>query len=499
MLALLAHIALFLSFSSTGAAAAYLEFVKCSFNPIRKRAFASYSCTVLRPPRVLVGRRQQRQGNEQQLIAPILTKTLDMETLSRTKQTTLPMAVMNLIQSCIGVGCVCLSGIASSTGTGLGSSLAIYLITALSCAWSFSMVGMACEAAERSGALRGSEVSDFRTVWSKVVGRRSSFLIDVFQVAYAALSCVCCLPMLHASVVPALVALGVPHALAALPLKLGLAVVLLGLSRLRHLKDLAPLSALGVSGFVCTCAMVIWRSLDGSYTPLGPFGASTSMTQPPSFWALGPASFSLYIATAFTISAHFNAPRFYGQLERRSSKRFQILSVAGFLCFAVSFMLLNIGTVATFGSSVQAPLINSYATGDPLALVCRCLYCVAILGVYPLIFMPIWEPMARLLAGAHSAALRHGIVRRDLISLESAVGLTSMAVVAASLCVGNLGSAYVKMGAVLSPAFCWIFPGILGLSAGRRWGYRSRSQGFFCRAAIAWGFVQAMLGILMSQ
>jgi len=329
--------------------------------------------------------------------------------------------------------------------------------------------------------------------------RRSSFLIDVFQVIYAALTCVVYLPTLHAFMLPGLLALGVPQAIAALPVKLGLAVVPLGLSRLRDLKNLAPISALGVAGFVCTCAMVILRSLDGSYTPLGPFGGSTSMTQPPSFWALGPASFSLYIATAFTISAHFNAPRFYGQLERRSSKRFQILSVAGFLCFAVSFMLLNIGTVATFGSSVQAPLINSYATGDPLALVCRCLYCVAILGVYPLIFMPIWEPMARLLAGAHSAALRHGIVRRDLISLESAVGLTSMAVVAASLCVGNLGSAYVKMGAVLSPAFCWIFPGILGLSAGRRWGYRSRSQRVVCRAVIVWGLVQAVLGILLSQ
>jgi len=499
MLALLAHIALFLSFSSTGAAAAYLEFVKCSFNPIRKRAFASYSCTVLRPPRVLVGRRQQRQGNEQQLIAPILTKTLDMETLSRTKQTTLPMAVMNLIQSCIGVGCVCLSGIASSTGTGLGSSLAIYLITALSCAWSFSMVGMACEAAERSGALRGSEVSDFRTVWSKVVGRRSSFLIDVFQVAYAALSCVCCLPMLHASVVPALVALGVPHALAALPLKLGLAVVLLGLSRLRHLKDLAPLSALGVSGFVCTCAMVIWRSLDGSYTPLGPFGASTSMTQPPSFWALGPSSFSLYLASAFALSAHFNAPRFYGELQQRSSRRFQILSRAGFCFLAVSFIVLNIGTFATFGSVVQAPLINSYATADALALVCRCLFCVSLVGFYPLVFMSIWEPMARLIAMARSAAVRRGIVGRNLISLEGAVGLTSVVVVATGMCVGNPGSALVQVGAVLSPAFCWIFPGMLALSAGRRWGYQSRSQGVLCRAAIVWGFVQAVLGILLSQ
>jgi len=360
-------------------------------------------------------------------------------------------------------------------------------------------VGMACEAAERSGALRGSEVSDFRTVWSKVVGRRSSFLIDVFQVAYAALSCVCCLPMLHASVVPALVALGVPHALAALPLKLGLAVVLLGLSRLRHLKDLAPLSALGVSGFVCTCAMVIWRSLDGSYTPLGPFGASTSMTQPPSFWALGPSSFSLYLASAFALSAHFNAPRFYGELQQRSSRRFQILSRAGFCFLAVSFIVLNIGTFATFGSVVQAPLINSYATADALALVCRCLFCVSLVGFYPLVFMSIWEPMARLIAMARSAAVRRGIVGRNLISLEGAVGLTSVVVVATGMCVGNPGSALVQVGAVLSPAFCWIFPGMLALSAGRRWGYQSRSQGVLCRAAIVWGFVQAVLGILLSQ
>jgi len=305
--------------------------------------------------------------------------------------------------------------------------------------------------------------------------------------------------MLHAFVVPVFLALGVPQAVAALPVKLGLAVVLLGLSRLRYLKDLAPISALGVAGFVCVCTMVISRSLDGSYTPLGAFGASTSMTQPPCFCAVGPASFSLYLVSAVTFSAHFNAPRFYGELRRRSGKRFQILSGAGFFCLAVCCMLLNIGTFATFGSGVQAPLINSYAMGDPLALVCRCLFSVSLLGGYPLHFMAIWEPMARLLATARSASVRHGIVGRDLISLEGAVGLTSIAVVAISLCVGNLGSALVTLGAVLSPAFCWIFPGMLALSAGRRWGYRSRSQGVLCRAAIVWGVVQPVLGIFLSQ
>merc|ERR1719410_1490398 len=276
-----------------------------------------------------------------------------------------------------------------------------------------------------------------------------------------------------------------------------IAVVLLGLSRLRYLKDLAPISALGVAGFICLCAMVILRSLDGSYTPLGPFGASTAMMQPPSFWALGPASFSLYLASAFAFSAHFNAPRFYGELQRRSGKRFQFLSGAGFFCLVVTFMLLHIGTFATFGSGVQAPLINSYATGDPLALVCRCLYFVSLLGIYPLVFMSVWEPMARLLATARRASVRHGIVGRDLISLEGAVGLTSMAVVVASLCVGNLGSLFVKVGAILSPAFCWIFPGMLALSAGKRWGYRRRSQGLLCRAVIVWGLVQAVFGILL--
>lgn len=447
---------------------------------------------------MLVVRQQQQQRHDP--MAPILTKTLDMETdLAATKKTTLSMSVMNLIQSCLGASCVCLSGIASSTGTGLGSSSAIFMITALGCAWSFSMVGVACEAAEKNGALHGSDVGDFRTLWSTVVGRRTSFLVDAFQVVYAALSCACVLPMLHAFVVPALLAFGVPQYIAALPLKLGFAVLLLCLSRVRHLKDVAPISALGVVGFLCTCAMVIWRSLDGTYTPLGPYGTSVTVAQPPSFWALGPQSFSLYLASAFALSAHFNAPRFYGELQHRSGKRFQIFSRAGFFFLAMSFIVLNIGTSATFGSAVQAPLINSYAMGDPLALVCRCLFCVSLLGFYPLVFMSIWDPMARLLATARSAAIRRGIVGRDLISLESAVGLTSVAILAISLCIGNLGSAIVQVGAILSPTFCWIFPGVLVLSAGKRWGYQSRSQGLLCRVAIAWGFVQAVLGVLLSQ
>jgi len=497
MLALLAQSALFFVISRIGADAVDSGFVKWSHQPIGKRALASYSHTAWCPPRVLAG---QQQGHKQQPITTLRTKTRDMETdLALTKQITLPVAVVNLIKACTGAGCMCLSGTASSSGTGLGSSLAIYLITAMGCAWSFSMVGVACEAAERNGALRGREIGDFRTVWSKVVGRQTSFFIDVFQVAYAVLVCTCYLPMLHAMAVPALLALGVPQAMTALPLKLGLGVVLLGLSQLRSLKDLAPFSALGVAGLFCTCVMVIWRSLDGSYTLLGSFGASASIAQTPSFWALGPSSFSLYLASATAVSAHFNAPRFYGELQCRSSKRFQILSWTGYFFLVVSFILLNIGTFATFGGVVQAPLINSYAIGDPFALVCRCLLCVSLLGGYPLVFISIREPMARLLAAARSAAACRSIVGWDSISLEGAVGLASIMIVATSLCIGNPMSAVVQVGAVLSPAFCWIFPGMLSLSAGRRWGYRSRSQGFFCRAAIAWGFVQAMLGILMSQ
>merc|ERR1719210_1366656 len=121
------------------------------------------------------------------------------------------MAVMNLVKTCTGTGCICLSGIASSTGTGLGSSLAIYLITALGCAWSFSLVGAVCEAAESNGALRGNEFSDFRTVWGVVVGQRSSFLVDIFQCIYVVGCCATYLPALHAFLVPALLALGVPQ------------------------------------------------------------------------------------------------------------------------------------------------------------------------------------------------------------------------------------------------------------------------------------------------
>jgi len=488
MLALLARSVLVLASFWPRPAVADLGFVKLSHTSLGKRTLAGNPITARSPPRILVGRRQRQQP----VSDPTSLLSIDMD-LALAKQTTLPMAVMNLIKACTGAGCVCLPSIASSSGTGLGSSLVIYLIAALACAWSFSMVGVACETAEKNGALHGSEVGNFRTVWSKIVGRRSSLLIDVCQIAYASLTCACYLPMLHAFLLPALLAFGVPHAVAALPVKLGLALVLLGLTRVRYLKDLAPISALGVAGYVCTCAMVIWRSLDGSYTLLGPFGASTSAVQPPSFWALGPASFSLYLASMFAYSAHFNAPRFYGELQHRSGKRFQVLSGASFFCLAVSFMLLNVGTSATFGGAVQAPLINSYATGDPLALVCRCLYSVSMLGIYPLVFVVVWEPMERLLTTARSVA------GRDLISLEGAVGLTSIAVLVGSLCITNLGSAFVKVGAALSPAFCWIFPGMLALSAGKRWGYRSRSQAVLCRAAIVWGFVQAVLGIFLSQ
>ena len=80
------------------------------------------------------------------------------------------------------------------------------------------------------------------------------------------------------------------------------------------------------------------------------------------------------LASAFL--AHYNAPKFYGELEAPadgSSKlpRFNLVVGLGFLAAAGVMGAVMAGGFLTFGSASQGLILNSYATSDPLAFLAR--------------------------------------------------------------------------------------------------------------------------------
>ena len=99
------------------------------------------------------------------------------------------------------------------------------------------------------------------------------------------------------------------------------------------------------------------------------------------------------LASAFL--AHYNAPKFYSELQAPAEgsklNRFNFVVASGFLAAAVVMGSVMVGGFLTFGSASQGLILNSYATGDPLAFLARLGIGMSIIFSYPLNFVGLRE------------------------------------------------------------------------------------------------------------
>jgi len=404
-------------------------------------------------------------------------------------------SVVNLAKNIVGSGVLALAaGIAafSSSRLALLPSIAILLLTGGLSAYTFSSIA-------RVGAAVGANT--YRDTWAKVFGEKTAFLPDatvVFMTACAALGYSIIIGDSFSSIARlagAPAALATPNAWIVL---LSL-TVLLPLSLLRDLSSLAVGSVIGTAGTCYTALFVALRLFDKSYMPGGKYFGAIAAASQPVFAAptaarplLNSGIFVLLSMLASAYLAHYNAPKFYDELQAPadgSSKlpRFNLVCLAAFGGAAALMGSIMVGGYLTFGGASQGLILNNYATSDPLAFLARVGIGLSIIFSYPLNMTGLREGVLAMFG--KKAAGDKPIVH---------IGLTLLLLLVmngASLFLKDLGLVVGLGGAILGSALVYIFPALMAI--GEKAGAMSPAEKTLNKGLTVLGVFFAVLGSVM--
>ena len=139
---------------------------------------------------------------------------------------------------------------------------------------------------------------------------------------------------------------------------------------------------------------MIIRFLDGTYSEGGQFYDDLPPTQRPSFGTdKGASTFFTSIKSLTLVSilstgfvAHYNAPKYYFELNNRTTERFDIVVLFGFLLAAITYSVVAALGFLTFGQNSSGFILDNYSYRDPLATVARFGVAVSVIFAYPLLF-----------------------------------------------------------------------------------------------------------------
>jgi amino acid permease len=104
---------------------------------------------------------------------------------------------------------------------------------------------------------------------------------------------------------------------------------------------------------------------------------------------MSPMVFVLVSMLSTAYIAHYNAPKFYQELEDRSIPKLnKVVAMSFSFCAMVLASMMGFGFL-TFGKASQGLILNNYAKQDMLAKACRVAIGSSIIFGYPLTFVGI--------------------------------------------------------------------------------------------------------------
>lgn len=375
----------------------------------------------------------------------------------------------------------------------------VVIVMGSASAYTFALIARACE-------LTGG--TTYREAWARAVGQDTAWVVSVASMAKTGIGCLM-YSMILADAGSALgVTVGAPAILSTRTGAL-LAItsfVVLPLCFLESLSMLKYTSLAGILGMLYTVACMSLRWLEGSYLPGGRFHDSISVAMAPSIAVHGGSFLSTkayllvsLLATAFV--AHYNAPKYYRELEDRSLPRFYQLVAAGFGGAGLLFLLTMSFGFLTFGGNAAGLILNNYSAGDVLFSVARATISFSILCTYPLLFSALREGVLEVLGSPavrntldEDCVAANGISRQVTILLMA--GITTVAVA-----VSNLGRVAALSGGVFGSLVIYVFPAMIFLAATGTRGKgsstmktkRRRMERFACRCLCVFGTALAVV------
>ncbi|CAK9071142.1 Probable sodium-coupled neutral amino acid transporter 6 (N-system amino acid transporter 1) (NAT-1) (Na(+)-coupled neutral amino acid transporter 6) (Solute carrier family 38 member 6) [Durusdinium trenchii] len=256
---------------------------------------------------------------------------------------------------------------------------------------------------------------------------------------------------------------------------------------------------IGCFGQVWVVLSMQIRYLDGSYRPGGQFYDSLPKEEGPKrfstsqtllhellgaedqpdftlgviYWKTTVASFVLLGSLSTAFIAHYNAPKFYSQLQDATPEKFQKVVFGAFTFAMVIYLWVMAVGYLTFGSNADGLILNNYSEKAQLPDVAE--HDVLITTArFAISFVPRLE-LGEAKAVVFAFPLGFTGLRDSMMStfeipedrfLPVTFGLLSVIVLGAC-CFHDLGLANSLGGAVLGAMITLIFPGILHLGAGQ--------------------------------
>lgn len=366
-------------------------------------------------------------------------------------------SVFNLVNNVAGAGILTLSaGMAS--GTGWITAMLICAFLGATGGHCFSIIGEACE-------LTGE--SDFKGLWGRTIGEKSTFLVDTM----IAIMCLAC-SVIYSGILgdvftPLLSQAGFPDQLNGRTSNI-LAItscILLPLSLIKDLSALAFTSILGFAAIMYTVLFIVVRALDGTYNVgTGRFVVDGVIAAQPVFERASVWNFdftSLVLASNFGLAyiAHYNAPNFYRSLKNTNSKRFRSMVNISFTILVGLYIATMIAGYSTFGDVCQGNILLNYHPDDILSTLGRLATGFSILFGFPLVACGAREAIVGVASSfgykSWGSEENHFLLVSGILTLVTAIALTVKDI---SLVVGLTGAA-------LGSSLVYICPSIIYTNA----------------------------------
>ena len=381
--------------------------------------------------------------------------TIMSDAASKSGKATLPSSTFNLAKNIVGAGVLSLpNGIAyfSDAPSAIYPSTALLVLAGCISAYSFSLIGRACAQ---------HKTTTFQDTWAKSVSPSTAKLIN------GGITLMCFMTVLAYSLIigDSFTGLAKGLSLPALFAKREHVILimttfaLLPLVSLQNLAALAPFSLLGLGGMIYTTIYMAIRYTDKSYAAGGKFFSSIAAsaqpvfnTRPGSFFSKKAFMLLSMLSTAYI--AHFNAPKFYAELDNPTINRYNKMVWGAFSLSMVFFTVIMALGYFTFGGNCLGLILNNYAASDIGATIARFMVGGAILTSYPFAF----------------SALRDGLLdlqnvegpRREKLVKPYTIGLLSMVTMLA-LVLKDVGFVVGLSGALFGPILLMAIPALMNI------------------------------------
>eukprot|EP00434_Breviolum_minutum_P002566 symbB.v1.2.002270.t1/scaffold122.1/size316190/3 len=271
--------------------------------------------------------------------------------------------------------------------------------------------------------------------------------------------------------------------------------VLIPLCMQKELRVLSYTSMIGCLGQVWVVFSMQIRYLDGSYQPggqfyntllkkdLGPSNDQPNFAAGVIYWKTSVASFVLLGSLSTAFIAHYNAPKFYSQLQDATPEKFQKVVFGAFGFAMVIYLWIMAVGYLTFGTAAEGLILNNYSEQDMLMTTARFAISFAVVFAFPLGF-----------TGLRDSMMSTFEISQDHFRF---VTFKLLFIITMAACVfHDLGLANSLGGAVLGAMITLIFPAMLLYYAGQKQSELKTSE--FSVTEATWGAsVVASLGAVL--